>query len=173
MSFGKRSTRIRPQARCAAARPFQTQDILVAIRLSPYRLAMGRKLGLHMRAAALWTGLLAFVLSSLIAFGTMPARAGNGAVVFVICTGDGVMEMAFEPITMKPVSDKEKGRKDAPGLDYCPWAAGQSALALDIPRLMIQPLPAAGRLTPQFTETVLTVSRVTGLPPATGPPAVV
>ena len=134
---------------------------------------MGRKLGLHMRAAALWTGLFAFVLWSLIGFGIMPARAGNGALVLVICTGDGVAEMAFDPVTMTPVSDKGKGGTDGPGPGDCPWAAGQSALALDPPRLMIQPRPVAGRLAPCFTETVLAVSQVTGLPPATGPPTAV
>ena len=121
-----------------------------------------------MRAAALWTGLFAFVLWSLIGFGIMPARAGNGALVLVICTGDGVAEMAFDPVTMTPVSDKGKG-----GPGDCPLAACQSALALDPPRLMIQPRPVAGRLAPSFTETVLAVSQVTGLPPATGPPTAV
>lgn len=172
---GRSPVRHRPLGARPAARqdPIQVQDILVAIRLSPYRLAMGRKLGLHMRAAALWTGLFAFVLWSLIGFGIMPARAGNGALVLVICTGDGVAEMAFDPVTMTPVSDKGKGGTDGPGPGDCPWAAGQSALALDPPRLMIQPRPVAGRLAPSFTETVLAVSQVTGLPPATGPPTAV
>lgn len=126
-----------------------------------------------MRVAALWAGLLLILLSSLIAPGTMPARAGNGAVVLVICSGDGVAEMAFDPVTMEPVSDREDGGKDKTRPGYCPWAASQSVVDFVPPTVVARPSLFARHLAWPATETVLAVSRATGLPPSTGPPSAV
>ena len=126
-----------------------------------------------MRVAVLWAGLLFFLLSSLIAPGIMPARAVTSAVVFVICMDNGAAEMAFDPVTMEPVSDRKEDGKDTPRTGYCPWAVSHSADSLMPPPTVVPPPVFARRLASSIIDTVLAISQATGLPPSTGPPSAV
>ena len=120
-----------------------------------------------LRALALWAMLAPFLLLSLIAPGVMPARAESGVLMMVICHGDGMTEIAVDPRTFEPVGDSPDD--DA---DPCFWGIAHSPVDLVPP---VQLAPSVARLLaarPPAAPTVRIVARATGLPPATGPPAV-
>ncbi|CAN0580388.1 unnamed protein product [Ectocarpus sp. 12 AP-2014] len=124
----------------------------------------------HVRLVMVWAMLMPFAVSSLIASGVMPARADNGAFMMVICTGDGMVEVAVDPVTLQPISDESGGTDPQPTADHCAWAAAHApadladAMALRLPLAVIAPAQAAP------DPTVLRVAAATGLPPSTGPP---
>lgn len=127
-----------------------------------------------MRVASLWAGLLLVLLSSLVAPGTMPTRAEDGTLVLVLCTGDGVTATPFDPLTMEPVSNREGEGEEEPHPGYCPWAASQAwGGSVPVTSVVVPLLLLAGHAAAPASETVLAVSRVTGLPPSTGPPSAV
>lgn len=134
---------------------------------------MGWSLGRHVRLLALWTGLLPFLLASLVASGVMPQRAANGVVELVLCTGHGIEKVAFDPVTMEPGSDQDKGQKDTAEPGYCLWAAGKPPLDLAPPTIIAQPLTVVRRAFSPNAATALAVAWATGLPPSTGPPSAV
>ncbi len=97
----------------------------------------------------------------------MPVRGENGAITLVICTADGMVETAFDPVTMMPVDD---GDQDQPAQDPCAWAhAHASATLAPIITLAPQTLAPLPHAVPR--DTVGIIAAATGLPPATGPPA--
>lgn len=126
-----------------------------------------------MRLVALWTGLLPFVLASLVAFGVMPQRAANGVVELVLCTGHGIETVAVDPVIMEPASDEDKSRKDMADPGDCIWAAGKSPLDLTPPPMIARLGAVARRASLPDAATTLAVARATGLPPSTGPPSAV
>lgn len=126
-----------------------------------------------MRLVALWTGLLPFLLMSLVASGVMPERAADGTVELILCTGHGIERVAFDPVTMEPESDKDKGRKDTAAPGYCVWAAGKPPLDLTSPPIIARPLTVVRRAFSPDAATALAVAWATGLPPSTGPPSAV
>ncbi|ARO13523.1 hypothetical protein BVG79_00163 [Ketogulonicigenium robustum] len=131
-----------------------------------------RRTPLHyLRLIALWAMLLPFAAVSLVASGVMPARAANGAIILVICTGGGGMvEMAFDPVTMQPIDDSAD---DGTSSDqaHCYWAAAQApfdapeTVQISLPR---KPAPTQAHF---IASTTLSAAASTGLPPSTGPPA--
>ncbi len=128
---------------------------------------------LRLRGFALWAALGPFLLLSLISPGVMPARGADGAVTLVLCTPEGIVEIAVDPQTLQPLDDGADGpaRHPDPGAgDHCPWAGLQPPIDLtahaQLPRMMRPVLPQGFAL----ADTVLVAGRATGLPPATGPP---
>ncbi|WP_255435555.1 hypothetical protein [Paracoccus sp. S1E-3] len=131
----------------------------------------------QMRMLALWAMMLPFLGVSLIANGVMPSRGADGYVTFVICTGTGMVEMAFDPVTMEPV--ETGGLADMPSDDdetaakACAWSGMQAAFDLPHSVLWMAPAQTSRRADPLRVETALLMARATGLPPSTGPPAAI
>lgn len=125
-----------------------------------------------MRVVEFWATLLPFVLSSLVAQGFMPARATNGVIMLVICTGNGMVEMAFDAVTMDPVgeSDGDQGKSTSA---YCALAASQLTIALPPPVSLAMPTRLVGDAGFSWPDTAPRYVTATGLPPATGPPYLV
>lgn len=114
-----------------------------------------------------------FLLLSLLSPGVMPARDSDGALILVLCTADGLVETAIDPVTLQPLKAPQ-GKHPENARDLCPWASLHSAAHLTA----ATPMPAlrTTRIIPlafPLAETVLATGRVTGLPPSTGPPATV
>lgn len=109
---------------------------------------------------------LVFLLSAT-TNGLMPLRSSEG-VVMVICSGDGPLELRIDPRTGEPADDKTPGQHKP-----CDWASFNFTAYL--PDAPVSP----GEVTPILAETaliassILTAGRATGLPPSTGPPAVI
>lgn len=110
---------------------------------------------------------------SLISQGVMPAREADGAVTLVLCTPEGIVEIAVDPQTMQPLDDDPDGparHPDTGAGDHCPWAGLQAPIDLTadarLPQMLRPALPQG--FAP--VHTVLAAGRATGLPPATGPP---
>lgn len=122
----------------------------------------------HLRDFALWATLGPLLLLSLLSPGVMPTRGTDGALMLVLCTADGMVETAIDPVTFEPVKRHPESARE-----YCPWVSLHSAAFL----APVPPMPArAGDIMPlgyPLAETVLATGRVTGLPPSTGPPAAV
>lgn len=113
-----------------------------------------------------WALLAPFLVLSLISPAVMPAQAADGGLVLVLCTGDGAVEMVLDPLT----GEVSKPSPKSPA-DRCAWACGQMAVAdLALPALLL-PAQAAQRAAPPAAPPLLAFVRATGLPPATGPPA--
>lgn len=126
--------------------------------------------GKYLCLIALWAMILPFAASSLIAKGVMPTVSPGGVVMLTICTGDGMIEMAFDAATMEPVSGGGKGDQPAPDSGACAWAAAHPVFV--IPDLAVADM-RAGQVIDQiaiFANSALRVAAATGLPPATGPP---
>ena len=123
----------------------------------------------HLRRLGLLAVLLPFILTSLIGAGVMPVRSDSGVLMLVICTGDEMVEVAFDPVTMTPVADDADNRgSPAPG--PCDWATAQHAFALSFSPTFSSPIRLlVASLVPQ-PAVVLVVAAATSLPPATGPP---
>lgn len=129
----------------------------------------------QLRDFALWA-VGPFLLLSLISPGVMPARGADGALVLVLCTADGMVETAVDPVTLEPLTAPDGGPGQHPqnARDHCPWVS-LHGLAM---QAVAAPMPVrGGDITPlmiwPLAETVLQAGRVTGLPPSTGPPAIV
>ncbi|MFV0358895.1 hypothetical protein [Tropicimonas sp.] len=127
---------------------------------------MGDELKRLLHALAVWLLIAPFLLHSLIASTVMPTGSADGPVL-VICTGDGPLEMVLDPATGEPV---RKRPDDSAG--QCSWANG--AVAMDLRPPVAAPavigLPTTVGLPP--APFLLVAVRETGLPPSTGPPAV-
>lgn len=111
--------------------------------------------------------LLPFALSSGLAAGLMPARGADGSIILVICTADGMVETAFDPVTMMPVDD---GNQDEPAQDPCAWAHAHASATL-VPLTALAPHTLAPQPHAQPRDTASIIAAATGLPPATGPPS--
>lgn len=128
--------------------------------------AMGRGFGHRLRRLALCVLLAPFVALALIPHGVMPIRGAEG-LVLVICTGDGPLEMVVDKAT-----GETRPREPADPGNSCVWANASATVMLQAPvhladvHLSWQPAIPAG------ASAILAVARATGLPPATGPPAV-
>lgn len=124
----------------------------------------------RLRACALWATLGSLVLLSLLSPGVMPARDADGALILVLCTAEGTVETAVDPVTFEPIDASDQQHPDN-AREYCPWFSLHSTGSLTA----MAPIPARGgdMLPPMefpLAETVLAAGRVTGLPPSTGPP---
>lgn len=123
-----------------------------------------------LRIVLVWISVLPFVLMSIIGAGVVPVRSAEGTLMMVICTGDGMVEIAVDPATMEPISDEGDKNDTAPGQGVCDWAAAQSAYTLVGQTVLSLALQKIAEAWTGFAETTLTVSDATGLPPSTGPP---
>lgn len=131
---------------------------------------MIRPAGHLLRTVLVWASVLPFVLMSLIGAEVMPVRGADGTLTMVICTGDGMIEIAVDPAMMEPVADEGDRNDTAPGQGLCDWAAAQAAYTLAEHRVLLSATPKLSRGRIVFAETTLLVSDATGLPPSTGPP---
>lgn len=86
--------------------------------------------GRYLRLIALWAMILPFAAASLIAKGVMPAVSPAGVIMLVICTGDGMVEMAVDAVTMEPLADPGKDGPPAPDAGSCAWAAAHAAFVI-------------------------------------------
>lgn len=107
---------------------------------------------------------------SLLASALMPARAADGTGAFLLCTGDGPVSMALDPVTgrLARVPDEDP---IGTSRDRCAWACAQAVAMVPAPVAMPTLAVAAARAAPPPPALLLTEARTTGLPPATGPPA--
>lgn len=128
------------------------------------------RLGQYLRLLAIWTMVLPFVGASLIANGVMPTTSANGVIMLVFCTGDDMVEIAVDAVTMEPVSETDGDSGSGKKADLCPFAALQAYA--EPPHLASLHLPETLQATQSaaITETTLHAAAKTGLPPATGPP---
>ncbi|WP_143540940.1 hypothetical protein [Rhodovulum sulfidophilum] len=115
--------------------------------------------------------LLPFALASLVAQGVMPAKAGDGTVSLIICTGDSFVEMAFDPVTMEPVSENKRRDERGNAPSHCAWAAAHPVCAEPAAMEMKAPVSQTLTVLSPPCRTVLRVAAATGLPPSTGPPS--
>lgn len=133
------------------------------------RPGMERGLWRYLRLMVLWVMLLPFAASSLFAAGIMPTRAPSGAIMLVICMGEGgMMEVAVDPQTLLPIEAPDASDMD--GGQHCYWAAAH--VPFTPPETPPLRLPDAHRDTPAIAaqSTALRAAIATGLPPSTGPP---
>ncbi|MGL5008681.1 MAG: hypothetical protein ACRC6I_02265 [Paracoccaceae bacterium] len=105
--------------------------------------------------------ILPFLLLSLIPVGLMPARAADGAMVLVLCTGDGAVEVTVTP----------EGSDQHAVAGTCDWAAQGAAAA------PVEPFNLDARAA-QFAEAAWTrasnaalAAQTAARPFPTGPPA--
>lgn len=129
---------------------------------------MKHRLKRHLCLIAVWAMLLPFVGSSLIANGVMPVMSPNGTFMQVICTGEGMVEMAIDSATMQPVTDD--GDTAPEKAEYCAWAAFHPLFALTDVTALLPPDWPLREADAVSGTTVLRFALATGLPPATGPP---
>ncbi len=123
-----------------------------------------------LRSFALWVLFAPFLLTSLIAPGVMPVRDAGGVLMLVICSAEGMTEIAVDPLTLEPLAAEDLPAP-AHKSDHCAWANAHTPLVL-VPLLQIPSLigqARASELPP--LPSILAIARQTGLPPATGPPA--
>jgi len=78
-----------------------------------------------LRALAFWALLAPFLLLSLLPSSAMPARAADGTLTMVLCTGDGPVEMAMDLATGQPVKPQPAKPPPEGKADHCDWASGQ------------------------------------------------
>ncbi|MDO5612408.1 MAG: hypothetical protein Q4G14_04085 [Paracoccus sp. (in: a-proteobacteria)] len=125
-----------------------------------------------LRLIALWAMLLPLMLSSLVPAAIMPMRDAGGTVTMVICTAEGMVEAAFDPVTMQPLPDSGDDRREGPQSAPCPCAGTHPPATLDPLGAIIRPAGLALRrdACPQ-RQAAPRLAAVTGLPPATGPPS--
>ncbi|MFN3282518.1 MAG: hypothetical protein ACK40I_12760 [Tabrizicola sp.] len=118
-----------------------------------------------------WGLLAPFVFLSLVASVLMPARAVDGTGSFVLCSGDGPMRMAIDPVTGKLTRMSGDGPIGTPR-DGCAWACAQAQVMIPAPMSAAVPAPvlAPTQAAPP-PALLLAEAGITGLPPATGPPA--
>lgn len=121
----------------------------------------------RLRTLALWAMLSPFLMLSLLSPAVMPAQAADGTFTLVLCTGDGPVEMQLDLATGQPVHKSPSDRSDR-----CAWACARMAIAPDAPPVLPVLLGRVTRADPPPVSTRLALSRATGLPPSTGPPAV-
>ncbi|SED63669.1 hypothetical protein SAMN05519105_4326 [Rhodobacter sp. 24-YEA-8] len=122
-----------------------------------------------LRNFALWVLFAPFLLTSLIAPGVMPVRDASGVLVLVICSAEGMTEIAVDPLTLEPLA---AGDIPAPEhkSDHCAWANAHVPLVL-VPPLQSPLLTGQARASElPSLPSILAIARETGLPPATGPP---
>ncbi|RJE89318.1 hypothetical protein D3P04_01370 [Paracoccus onubensis] len=123
--------------------------------------------GVQSGKVILWAVTALVFLLSATTNGLMPLRGSEG-VVMVICSGEGPLELHIDPQTGEPADDKTPDRHKP-----CDWASFN--FTADVPGAPVSP----GNVAPILAETaliassILTASRATGLPPSTGPPAVI
>lgn len=125
--------------------------------------------GKKFRNVAGWVLLLPFLLLSLISPAVMPARAADGTMLLVLCTGDGPVEMLVDLATGQPVERAPDHGDDK--TDHCAWACGQMAVAELAAPVLILGDAATGRTRQPAPVQSVALRHATGLPPATGPPA--
>ncbi|WP_112310443.1 hypothetical protein [Pseudogemmobacter bohemicus] len=126
----------------------------------------------YLRVIAFWAMLLPFSATALIGKGVMPVIGSNGIIMLVICTGQGMIEMPVDAVTMEPVATADGGsRTPAASPDQCTWAMAHPGLDLPIDTPILPAIATAGSIAPGLPPTILLVAAETGLPPATGPPS--
>lgn len=130
---------------------------------------MGRAMRQGLRRLVIWAMLSPFLALSCLSSGVMPARAADGSIELVLCSGAGPALMRIDLATGQPVTDDAP---DSNAADRCDWACAQCAPGLS-PHIALPAPPAApGRRLALFVQNpALLAARATGLPPATGPPA--
>lgn len=121
----------------------------------------------YLSSIFLWVLLAPFFLLCLISPATMPARAADGSFTLVLCTAEGPVTLAIDPATGAPAQESPSGTADS-----CDWACGH-AVVVDLIRPEV-PAPAlhVRRVAPPLATVTIVQAGVTGLPLATGPPAV-
>ena len=127
----------------------------------------------RLRRLALWMALGPFLMLSLISQGVMPTRGADGTVMLVLCTPDGIIEIAADAQTLQPLDDGpgSPARHPDPGTgDHCPWAGLQAPIDLTAAARMPQMLRPALPQGFAPVHTVLAANHATELPPATKPP---
>ncbi|MFM7445781.1 MAG: hypothetical protein ACKO2N_18060 [Tabrizicola sp.] len=112
--------------------------------------------------------LLPFLVLTLVPAHVMPGRAADGTLTMVLC-GDGIEQsVTIDLATGLPVEDAPAGPNER-----CDWAASQGAMAdLGHPAPVLPGFfarPAA----PHPASVALADAAATGLPPSTGPPALI
>jgi hypothetical protein len=113
-----------------------------------------------------WVLFAPFLLLSLLSPAVMPARSADGTLTLVLCSDGDATEVVIDLATGEPVEQAPSGRSDR-----CDWACGQMALAELMPPAAPAPPTLVRRAEPPPAAVVIALARVTGLPPATGPPA--
>ncbi len=132
--------------------------------------SMRMPLSPNLRLIAAWVLLFPFFGVSLVANGIMPMKASNGAIMLVICTGEGMVEMAFDPVTMAPAPEADDGTGGPSETSSCDWAASHPVFDLTTGTMLQSKDLYLKTTAPRLSATVLRVAEATGLPPSTGPP---
>lgn len=121
----------------------------------------------HFATIIMWAIVAPFFLLSAVTNGLMPQQTSSGVTV-VICTGEGPLELGIDPKTGDPAGDQSTKSHKA-----CDWAGFNLVAHLSAAPLapvVTTPAPStAARILPS----ILAVGRATGLPPSTGPPAII
>ena len=117
-----------------------------------------------LRAVLAWALLAPFLVLSLLSPSVMPHRTADGAVSMVLCSVDGPVSVALDPVTGAPLPTEQSSER-------CAWAMS-AELAVLQPEITAKAAPVAERRA-QTPPASLTLARATatGLPPATGPPS--
>ncbi len=119
---------------------------------------------------AFWVLLAPLLLASSIPAGVMPAMSATGMPTIVICTGDGLVEIAIDPLTGAPLEEDDS---DPGNADQCDWGSSRATDGVSPPTSIVA--RTAGAI-PAFLPALsspLLAAIATGLPPATGPPTAV
>ena len=120
----------------------------------------------YLRAIAFWVLFAPFLMLSALSSSVMPVRNADGTMTLVLCTDGDVKEMTIDLATGEPVEKDPSDRSDR-----CDWACSQWAVAdLAHPEGPAAPLHLYRAERP-VASVAVTMARVTGLPPSTGPPA--
>ncbi|PYF09663.1 hypothetical protein C8J30_10733 [Rhodobacter viridis] len=121
-----------------------------------------------LRGLASWAMLVVLILAAGLPASVMPTRGLSGAAELVLCSGHGPVVIVLDAASGKPVVPLPEDRDPR-----CKWGA-LHAFATDAGRPEVAPAPVGSLLAPSFAPppTALRDGQVTGLPPATGPPAI-
>lgn len=121
-----------------------------------------------LRGLAFWAMLVALVLAVVLPASVMPLRGISGVAELVLCSGHGPVVVVLDAASGKPVVPLPEDRDPR-----CKWGA-LHAFGTEAGRPDVAPAPLgvlqALSLAP--APSALRDGHVTGLPPATGPPAI-
>jgi hypothetical protein len=132
---------------------------------------MSQAHSLAMRGLSRWISLvlmLPLLLALALPQGVMPAQAQGGQIVMVLCSGEGPMQMLYDPQTGDlnelPPAQKSSG---------CDWAMAQSGFALGLAFALPLQLACARRAEPDLPSPLFRPVFAPCSQWARGPPALI
>ncbi len=115
------------------------------------------------RRALVMVVLLPYLILQAITLGIMPVATANG-LEFVICTGDGVIEV------VETFDEDTRHSEDSEG---CPWAVAHGPAVLDVDPVVPVAVVFSSERNVKFQPAFRATTHAVGLPRSRAPPSVI